>query len=113
MANRLNAAGEEVFLMLLNRDEVEEQSDRRLLLVARKEGDEAVLEFIAAADERGNLQDQVVLLGEQTEEALLEQEVSFRLLRHLSASVRHQQYHGADIVTVRVDASKPTSGGQP
>ena len=113
MTNRLDAVCEEALLTLLRRDEGEEQSGRRrLVLLARKEGDEAVLEFIAATDEGGNIQDQVALLGEQTEEAVLEQEVSLRLLRHLAASVRHQQYHGADIVTVRVETPKPASGSR-
>ena len=31
-----------------------------------------------------------------------EREVSFRLLRHYASSVRHQKYHGIDIVTVDV-----------
>ena len=113
MAHRLSAAGEEVLLALLRRDEGEEPSGRRrLVLLAKKEGGGAVLEFIAATGEEGNLEDQVALLGEQTEDDLLEHEVSLRLLRHLAASVRHQQYHGVDIVTVRVEPPRPASGGE-
>ena len=105
MAHRLGAVCEEVLLTLLRRDDGEERSGGRSMLVsARKESGGAVLEFIAATGEGGNLEDQVALLGEQTEEARLEEEVSLRLLRHLSASVRHQQYHGLDVVTVRVEA---------
>ena len=104
MEKRLGGVCEEVLLTLHGRDEGEEQSGRRLILLAKKDGGAAVLEFIAATGEGGNLQDQVALLGEQTEEAHLEQEVSLRLLRDLAASVRHQQYHGVDIVTVRVEA---------
>ena len=105
MAHRLGGVCEEILLMLLGPDESGERSGGRLVLLARKDGAAAVLEFIAAAGEAENLEDQVALLGEQTEEAHLDQEVSLRLLRHLAASVRHQQYHGADIVTVRVEAS--------
>ena len=104
MAKRLGGVCEEVLLTLIGPDKGGEQSGRRVVLLAKKDGGAAVLEFIAATGEGGNLQDQVALLGEQTEEASLEQEVSLRLLRHHSASVRHQQYHGVDIVTVRVEA---------
>ena len=104
MAKRLGGVCEEILLTLHGRDEGEEQSGRRLVLLAKKDGSAAVLEFIAAAGEGENLEDRVALLGEQTEEAHLEQEVSLKLLHHLAASVRHQQYHGVDIVTVRVEA---------
>ena len=30
-------------------------------------------------------------------------DISFRLLRHYAASVRHRKYHGIDVVAVRVD----------
>ena len=105
MAKRLGGVCEEILLTLHGRDEGDGSRVRRsLLLLAKKESGAAVLEFIAATGEGGNLEDQVALLGEQTEEAHLEQEVSLRLLRHLAASVRHQQYHGVDIVTIRVEA---------
>ena len=99
MANRLDAASEETLLTLIRRDDV---GDRRLLLVAYKEDGGAVLEFVASTGEE-NLQDRIALLGARIDEALVEQEVSLRLLRHLASSVRHQQYHGTDIVTIRVE----------
>ena len=104
MAERLVAVGEEVLLTLLGRDEGERAGRRGLLLLARKESGGAVLEFIAAAGAGGNLQDQAALLGEPGGEDLPEGEASLRLLRHLAASVRHQQYRGVDVVTVRVEA---------
>ena len=104
MANRLDAVGEETMLTLLERDDGKAESRlRRLQLTAHKEEGGAVLEFIAAGAE-GNLQDRLALLGEQTAGAPIEREVSLRLLRHLASSVRHQQYHATDIVTVRVNA---------
>ena len=113
MTHRLDAVGEETLLTLLRRDgDEKENGRRRLLLVARKESGGAVLEFIAVTGEEGNLQEQIALLGDQTDETSLEREVSLRLLRHLAASVRHQQYHGVDVVTVRVEAPKPVSGGR-
>ena len=99
MANRLDAASEETLLTLIRRDDV---GDRRLLLVAYKEDGGAVLEFVASTGEE-NLQDRIALLGARIDEALVEQEVSLRLLQHLASSVRHQQYHGTDIVTIRVE----------
>ena len=111
MANRLDAAGEETLLTLLERDEGEEEpGPRRLLLTAHKEDGGAILEFVAAGGE-DNLQDRIALLGEQTAGASIEREVSLRLLRHLASSVRHQQYHDTDIVTVRVNPPAPAPGG--
>ena len=104
MANRLDAASEETLLTLIQRQEAGEENDRRrLLLVAYKEDSGAVLEFVASSGEE-NLQDRIALLGARTDASLVEQEVSLRLLRHLASSVRHQQYHDTDIVTIRVDA---------
>ncbi len=104
MANRLDAVAEEAMLTFGPTDESGGGKDRRrLLLVAHKEKDSAVLEFIVAP--RGeNVQDRMALLGEQNDEASLEREVSLRRLRHLASSVRHQQYYDTDIVTVRVRA---------
>ena len=39
-----------------------------------------------------------------------EEEVSLRLLRRLASTVRHQQYRGMDVVTVRVAAA--AGGGE-
>ena len=99
MANRLDAASEETLLTLMRRDDV---GERRLLLVACKEDGGAILEFVTSTGEE-NLQDRIALLGARIDEALVEQEVSLRMLRHLASSVRHQQYHGTDIVTIRVE----------
>ena len=104
MGERLEAAAEETLLTLFDRDEgTEKDGPRRLLLAARKESDEAILEFVASAGEE-NLQDQMALLGEQTAGAPVEREISLRLLRHIASSVHHQIYHNTDIVTVHVKA---------
>ncbi len=110
MTDRLEAAAEETLLTLFRQDEGEAQREQgRLLLVAHKEGGGAVLEFVAAVGE-GNIQDRIVLLGEQKAGAPLEREISLRLLRHHASSVRHQQYYDMDIVTVRVEAPEPIRG---
>ena len=108
---RLEAASEEALLTLLEpneegsvRGEPRGGEERELLLTARKEDGEAVLEFkvgAGGADDL-NLQDRLAWLGEQTEEAGPEQEISLRLLRHLASSVRHQQFYNVDVLTLRV-----------
>ena len=106
MSHRIDAAAEETLLTLLSKDGDEDNNEaprRRLLLTAYREAGGAFLEFIAATGEE-NLQDRIALLGEQIEEPRPDRELSLRLLRHLSSSVHHQQYHDTDIVTVRVDA---------
>ena len=103
MAARLDAVSEETLLTLLAQDEAApDAGPRRLLVVARREDGGATLEFVAARGEE-NLQDRIALLGETGAGDVVEREVSLRLLRHLASSVRHQQYHDTDIVTVRVE----------
>ena len=103
MAQRLDAAGEETLASLVEQDAAGRDADRRrLLLVARKEDGGAVLEFVASTGQE-NLQDRLTLLDAHSAEVPEEREFSLRLLRHLASSVRHEQYHDTEIVTVRVD----------
>ena len=102
MTDRLDAVCEETLLTLQDQDDLAEENGRRLLLTARSEEGGAVLEFVASKGEE-NIQDRIAVLGEANAAAMIEQDVSLRLLRHLAASVRHQQYHDIDIVTVRVE----------
>ena len=110
MAERLTAATEEA-LLTLTRDDT--RDNRSLLLTAHREGAAAILELHVAP--RGeNLQDRIALLAEQEGEMPAEREVSVRLLRHLASSVRHQQYHDTDILTIRVQERPPgTRSGRP
>ena len=104
MAHRLDAAAEETLLTLGgNEDGVAASDSRRLLLTAHKEDGGVILEFLAVTGE-DNLQDRLALLAEEAEEIPVERELSLRLLRHRASSVRHEQYHDTDIVTVRVNA---------
>ncbi|MYA77785.1 MAG: hypothetical protein F4Y17_09525 [Gemmatimonadetes bacterium] len=105
-ADRLVAASEETLLTLKPR-ESETGQRRRLLLGGRREYNSAILEFVAATGE-GNLQDRIELLGDaRAVETPEEMEVSLRLLRHFASSVRHQQYHDTDIITLQVEV-RPT-----
>ena len=103
MIERVRAVGEETLLLLMRREDERPAADkRRLLLIAGGEGDTAVLEFIATTDE-SNLEDRLAAPSEQVAGSRMEQEVSLRLLRHYASSVRHNQYHDTDVVTVHVD----------
>ena len=102
---RLCSAGEETLVSLVRQEEeAADVAGRRLRVVARNDHGTAELEFIAAVGET-NLEDRMVLLADQTDTPN-ERELSLRLLRHYASSVRHQQYHDIDIVTVRVDGSR-------
>ena len=108
MTGRVEAASEECLLTLTasEADEGRSLERRRLLVTAQRDGDEAVIEFVAAPGEE-NIEDSVTLLADHATEDTMEREVSLRLLRHVASSVRHQQYHDTDILTVRVEAPGP------
>ena len=79
-----------------------EDGQRDILLSARKDGGDAVLEF-AVGPGSENLEDRIAWLGEPSGEAAVERDAAPRLLRHLASSVRHRQYHDTETVTVRVE----------
>ena len=104
MADRLTAAGEEALLTLMRRDQTgEELARQRLGLVAYRQGGGAILEFVTGPGGE-NLQERMALLTEHASDGPDESEMSLRLLKHIAAWVRHQQYHDTDILTVRVEA---------
>ena len=102
--DRLLAAGEEtVAILRQEEDEVTSGQSRRLVLSTRAEGSEIEMEF-ATALEGENMEDRLSYLSDLP--AIPdENEVSFRLLRHYASLVRHQKYHGVDIITVTVSAA--------
>ena len=104
VTDRICSAGEEALLSLVGRSEAgtDGGGNRRLMVIARGNDRQAELEFVASAGEE-NLEDLMVLLSRHQTDDSVEHELSLRLLRHYASSVRHQQYHGTDIVTVRVD----------
>ena len=104
---RLRSAGEEALSSLLQPSNEYEAGDTdgrtpRLMIVARPDGKAVELEFISVLWDEQNLGDRLAYLDEE-DEAVDDREMSFRLLRHYASSVRHQKYHGLDIVTVRVE----------
>ncbi len=106
MKNRLSAVGEETLLTLAPLDLTgsdEARDERQLVVVASSEGEVAELEFIGGGGDEMNIEDRVRQLQQHDSEAVVENELSLQLLRAYASSVRHQQYRGADIITVRVD----------
>ncbi len=103
---RLTAAGEEtVAILLQEEDEITAGGARRLSVSTRVEDGAAEVEFVTAL-EGDNMEDRLSYLSELP--AIPdENEVSFRLLRHYASSVKHQKYHGVDIITVSVDGPRP------
>ena len=103
---RLVLVGEETLTSLLPEEgeHVDRHGPRRLAVSIREGGGGAELEFVSAAGE-DNLEDRLAYMGE-TPEIPDGREISFRLLRHYASSVRHQKYHGVDIVTVQVDKTR-------
>ena len=101
---RLRAVGEETLaIMVLYEDE--DTLERRLIINAHVNEDIAELEFLSAAYDVENLEDRLAYMSEQPE-VLDELEVSHRLLRHYSSSVRHQKFHNMDVITVHVEGSR-------
>ena len=105
MKARLSAVAEETLLTLapLNLDGGEEESNgnRRLIVLASSDGPVADLEFIGGGNE-ANIEDQVRQLQQHDTQEPTEHDISLLLLRNFASSVRHQQYHDTDVITVRV-----------
>ena len=101
IAGRLELASEETLLTLID-ENGEEQLSRNLRISIYRDGEDAVLEFIASPGGE-NIQDLMAVIKEGPSEPSADREVSLRLLRHAASSVNHQQYHDVDIVTIRVE----------
>ena len=103
--DRLVLVGEETFNNLAS--ETLEGGDgrtRRLMVKAHAAGTGVELEFVSGS-EGDNLEDQLTYLEEPADVPDV-REISFRLLRHYASSVRHQKYHGVDVVSVQVAGSR-------
>ena len=116
MKQRLSAVAEETILTLApldlerpvdstnDREQVASDgaSDRQLVVLASSDGRVATLEFIGGAGDDENMEDRLRQLQQYDEETPVEEDLSLRLLRAYASSVRHQQFHSTDIITVRV-----------
>lgn len=110
MKARLGAVAEETLLtlapldlegMLSDDDSGDEENSRHLVVLASSEGQIADLEFIGG-NSGANIEDQVHQLQQYDTLPPTEHDLSLRLLRSYAISVKHQQYHDTDIITVRV-----------
>ena len=95
--HRLQLAGEEAFLYLLERQE--ESGPRPIRVTVRPYEDVLQIEFVSGPDS-ANLEERLRDLGEDHE--VLE-DVGPRLLRHMAKEVRHDQFYDLDVLTVTVD----------
>ena len=111
MRDRLTAVAEETLLTLAPLDleaELEEEEEdpdvipRQLVVVASSDGSVADLEFIGGGSEAENVEDRIRQMQDHEEETPVDTDISLRLLRRYASSVRHQQFHDMDIITVRV-----------
>jgi len=99
---RLRSVGEETLASLLpDEADVAQGDPARLAIAGRPQVGMVELEFVATTS-RENLEDQMAVLTNEAAQAA-EGELSLRLLRHFASNVRHQKYHGVDIVTVQVE----------
>ena len=96
--NRLELAGEEAFLYLLERQA--ESEPRPVRVAVRPVEDVLQIEFVSGPDS-ANLE---ARLADLKEDAVVLEEVGARLLRHVAKDVRHEQFYEVDVLTVTVDS---------
>ncbi len=100
---RLRAAGEETLASLQTQEERADGSEPpRLIVNARPQGTMVELEFFATTRQE-NVEDQLAYLTDEAPIPTFD-DLSLRLLRHHASAVRHQKFHGVDIVTVQVES---------
>ena len=92
---QLRAVGEEALHSLM-----QDGAERHMRVVARAEGKATELEIVAGAGE-SNLEDQLALID--VADMPHESAAPLRLLQHYASMVRHRQYHGTDVVTLRIE----------
>ncbi len=108
--DRLILVGDEMAATLSSADDGGEA--RRLVVKARGEGSSIDLEFITSGSD-GNIEDEIMVLGEQPDRTMIERELSLRLLRHYASSVHHQSFTNADILTARVERPEQGTSARP
>ena len=102
---RLRAAGEEPLNSLIRPRQSQDPAPR-LVIKARQVDGQMEIEYTAVSGQENN-EDRLAWLRDQAQAPDADgSDLSFRLLRHYASSVRHRQYHGLDIVTVRVDKQR-------
>ncbi|MCY4232358.1 MAG: purine/pyrimidine permease [Bacteroidetes bacterium] len=100
---RVEAAVEEALLILCDESK-EDNKEGALQLSIKNEPSQATLEFYAG-DSKENLEDRIALLGTDISTPDIERDFSVRMLKHLTTSVRHERYHGTEILILKVQKS--------
>ena len=102
---RLRSAGEETLATLMVHDEDGNDDDERprLIVVARPQPMMVELEFVATTRQE-NIEDQLAYLKDEAPTPTAD-DFSLRLLWYHASAVRHQKFHGVDIVTVQVEGN--------
>ncbi|MYI04571.1 MAG: hypothetical protein F4066_06885, partial [Chloroflexi bacterium] len=102
-ALRLRSAGEETLATLLGREDhgAENSEVPRLIVNARPQTGIIELEFVATTRQE-NIEDQLAYLTDEAPVPAADN-LSLRLLWYHASAVRHQKFHGVDIVTVQVE----------
>ena len=102
--DRLRAAAEEATTILAD-IYAEKTSDNppRLVISARPIDSDLELEFLTVSDET-NIEDRLAYLDDETE-TVDESDISLRLLRNYASSVKHEKYHGVDIVSLQISGT--------
>ena len=95
--NRLQLAGEEAFLYLLERQE--ESKPQPVRVAVRPVDDLLQIELVAGPDDV-NLEDR---LGKLDEDHEIVRDIGPRILRHVAKKVKHEQFYDLDVLTVTVD----------
>jgi len=109
MASRLEEVVRETMQTLFP-DGAAGHKSPRLALSARKESAAAVLDLVVSGAGM-NIEDSFASLGQPSEESAGaapqrdEADDPLRRLRKLASSVRHQQFHDTDVLTIRVEAT--------
>ena len=102
---RLRSAGEETLASLQSKEgDADGSVSPRLVVTARPQGTMVELEFVATTRQE-NIEDQLAFLTDEVAVPSVD-DLSLRLLRFHASAVRHQKFHGLDIVTVQVEGSR-------
>ncbi len=96
--NRLELAGEEAFLYLLERQA--DSTSHPVRVVVRPVDEVLQMEFVSGP-ESANLE---LRLSELKQDRVVLEDLGPRLLRHVAKDVRHEQFYDLDVLTVTVDS---------
>lgn len=99
-ADRLQLAGEEAFISLVER-QADAGTSHPISLAVRTSGNAVELEFLSGPDAE-NLETRLKGLGDETAQTV--EAAGLRILRHMARTVKHQQFHELDVLTVTVDS---------